>query len=95
MSPFELDIVGYFSEETGVPVQSLKATVDGDEVILCANKWLDEGWDKIMDYVDAMDGEWISAGKSSRWVFPVDHIKERLDYERELGHLKKKEEAHP
>jgi hypothetical protein len=93
MNPFELAIVGYFSEETGVPVQILRATVDGDEAILCANKWLDKGWNKIMDYVDAMDGEWISAGKSSRWVFPVDRIKERLDYERQLGHLKKNQEA--
>jgi hypothetical protein len=39
-----------------------------------------------------MNGEWISAGKSSRWVFPVDRIKERLDYERQLGHLKKNQE---
>jgi len=87
----EQDIIWYFSEETGVPVQSLRATVDGDEVILCAVKWLEDGWNEIMDYVDAMDGRWISSGKSSRWVFSVDRIKERLDYERELGHLKKKE----
>jgi hypothetical protein len=95
MSPFELDIVWYFSEETGVPSSSLKATVDGDEVILCANKWLDDGWSEIHDCVDAMDGRRISAGKSSRWVFPVDRIKERLDYERQLGHLKKNQENEP
>jgi hypothetical protein len=92
-NPLVLAIVEYLSEETGVPAQSLRATVDGDEVILCANKWLDEGWNQITEYVDAMDGEWISAGKSSRWIFPVDRIKERLDYERQLEHLKKNQEA--
>jgi len=90
MNPLELAIVGYFSEETGIPASSLRATVDGNEVILCA-VWLEDGWNEIMNFVDAMDGRWISAGKSSRWVFPVDRIKERLDYESQLGHLKKKE----
>ena len=89
MNPLELAIVRYFSEETGIPAQSLRATVEGDEVILCAVKWLEDGWNEIMNYVDAMDGRWISAGKSSRWVFPVDRIRERLDDERKL----RKEEA--
>jgi len=75
----EADIVHYLSEETGVPEDALVATVDGDEVTLRATKWLDEGWSEIMDYVYAMDGEWIKDGKNSHWVFDVDMIDYRIE----------------
>lgn len=74
----EEDIIHYLSEETGVPENDLVASVDGNEVTLRATKWLEE-WSEIMNYVDAMDGEWYNEGKNSHWTFPLDRITDRIE----------------
>lgn len=87
----EQDIIRYFTTEYPVlKPTDLTVTIYDDNVILSPTKYLQEGWGEIMDCVDAMGGRWIREGlpMRGRWVFPVDRIKERLDYERQLGHLK-------
>jgi len=88
----EQDIIGYFTTEFPIlkPTDLIVTIYDGN-VILHPTKYLQEGWNEIHDLVDAMDGRWIREGlpMRGRWVFPVDRIKERLDYERQPKDVKK------
>lgn len=81
----EQEIVEYFEREAGIPKNSLKAKIEGEDVILTPLKWLDgQVWCDVMEWVDAIDGQWNKQPKptSGFWTFDYERIKERIDYEK-------------
>lgn len=81
MNDFEKDVVIFFVSEIAMDAGDLVAELDGDMVKLRATKWIEE-WPEIMDYVEALDGQWHKAGKGSHWSFEKWRIAERIDFDK-------------
>lgn len=76
------DILWYFTHEIEkLKETDLTCTIEGDEVIIRPAHWLDDSWAEVMDYVDAMDGEWVKDRRNSHWVFDIDMIDYRIEEE--------------
>lgn len=79
MNDFEKDVIIYLANEMNLDPTIITAEVVGTEIHLKPTRWI-EDWADIMDYVDSMDGQWVSPER--RWEFPKERVEERIDYDK-------------
>lgn len=73
------EVATYFSIETGIAKDSFEVSVDEGIICLKPKRWLEpDKWVKVMELVDAMDGEWEREGEDSHWWFDASWMEARI-----------------
>ena len=63
-----------FLQEEGVDMSLIKIEEEETQIVISPMGYIGDPWGEINDKIRQMGGEWISAGRESRWIIKKEDL---------------------